>query len=196
METIYVTGDIDEAAFKRFDMKLTRLESDSCSDTKAYEIRVVLSSGGGSAYDALAFHDRIKHSPLYARVECYGTAFSAAVIILAAGDMRFMGANAWAMVHEDVTDVTKHDKVSNAEKSLGHSRRLETQWCSILEKDTGTKAEVWEKLHREETYLTAEECKSLGLIDTILGEETYLTAEECGLIDNILGGTDAGQSKD
>jgi ATP-dependent Clp protease, protease subunit len=176
METIYVTGDIDEAAFKRFDVKLIRLEGDIGPGFR--DVRVVLSSGGGSAYDALAFHDRIKQSPLCVHVECYGTAFSAAVIILSAGGTRSMGANAWAMVHEDVTDVTKHDKVSNAERAIGHGRRLETQWCSILEKDTGTKAEVWEKLHREETYLTAEECKSLGLID------------------NILGGTDAGQSQD
>jgi ATP-dependent protease ClpP protease subunit len=165
VETIYIVGEIDEAAFKRFDMKLTRLEQESDS----ISVRIVLSSGGGSAYDALSFYGRIRQSALHTEIECFGTAFSAALLILAAGDERRMDENAWAMAHEDTTDVAEYHKVAEAEKAIAHGRRLETQWYALLAERTSTNAAVWEHLHREETYLTPARCLELGLIDEIVG---------------------------
>lgn len=163
METIRIIGEINEDAFRRFDIKLTRLEEDDGS-----EARIILSSDGGSAIDAISFFDRIRQSPLSINIEGYGIVASAAVLILAAGDTRKLGKNAWVMVHEDITDVEDHHKVRDAEKILKHNRRLEDQWNTILESVTTTSREEWAKLHMNETYLTADECLEYGLIEELI----------------------------
>jgi ATP-dependent Clp protease, protease subunit len=162
METIYIIGEINEERFKQFDIKLTRFEKE------IKKVRVVLSSDGGSAIDAISFYDRIKQSELYITIEAYGIVASAAVLVLAAGDTRRLGKNAWVMVHEDVTDVTKHNRVTEAEKIVEHNRRLEDQWNTILEQSTTTTREEWAELHKNETYLTADECLEYGLVDEVL----------------------------
>jgi ATP-dependent protease ClpP protease subunit len=165
VETIYLIGSIDDAAFKRFDMKLTRLENESGREGS---VRIVLNSEGGSAYDALAFFDRIKASSLLTKIYLYGTAFSAAVLVLAAGKKRLMGKNAWVMVHEDTTDVEETQRVRAAVKELEHAIRLENQWCEVLAGVTKASAEKWDELHAVETYLSANQCLELGLIDEVL----------------------------
>jgi ATP-dependent protease ClpP protease subunit len=157
---ITIIGDIDEDQYVSF---LTQLEEQSNN-----MIDVVLSSVGGNAMTAIAIHDTIKADPRKFRVTVYGSCQSAAVLILAAGSIRRMSLNSWVMVHEDTSLVDKHMKVTEAEKAAKASRMFETQWNRILEEDTGTRADVWENLHKEESYLTAEQCLELNLIQEIV----------------------------
>lgn len=160
---IYITGEIDDSKFAVFSTAMNDSE-ESAHKT----IDIVLNSTGGNAYDAIAFHDRIKNSKKDVRITVYGACMSAAVLILAAGDIRRMSKNSWVMVHEDTTEVSDDMRVHDAEKILKHSRRLENQWDKLLEESTGTGADIWKHLHKVETYLLADECKELGLIDEIL----------------------------
>lgn len=163
MHPFYMIGDIDEIMFRRLHKFL-------CAKKTNEPVSIILSSGGGSAYDAIAIHDRLLLHLGPVNIHCYGTAFSAALLVLAAGTHRTMTPNSWVMAHEDLTDVTKHDKVTEAEKRLAHGRRLEQQWCKLLADATKTSVEEWEELHKNETYLSATECLELGLIDEILGD--------------------------
>jgi ATP-dependent Clp protease, protease subunit len=168
METIYIIGEINEDKFKQFDIKLSRLEGRFANNSETNNnVRVVLSSDGGSAIDAISFYDRIKQSELHITIEAYGMVASAAVLVLAAGDTRRLGKNAWVMVHEDVTDVEDGHRVTAAEKIVEHNRILEEQWNTILEQSTTTTREEWAELHKNETYLTADECLEYGLIDEV-----------------------------
>lgn len=158
---IRVIGDIDEDSFKEFSEELSQLEGESNKP-----ITLELCSGGGDAYAALAFHGRMIESACSMTVIVYGQASSAAVLILASGDARFMEAAAWVMVHED--SGKQVGTVVELEREAAHSRRMEVQWAHLLEVHTGTPASKWSELHKATTYLTAQECLKLGLIDKII----------------------------
>ena len=159
---IRIIGDIDEEAFARFDEELTLAEK------KHKDIDVILSSGGGLALDALAFHDRIKASTSNIHILAYGAIYSAAVLILAAGDSRRMSPNSWVMVHEDEVSLKKECRVKDAAKHILQSQRFEEQWSKLLAQSCSGTSEFWAKLHQKETYLTAQDCLKCGLIDEIL----------------------------
>lgn len=160
-----IYGDIDTEAFGKFSRQLCKLER-TCKLNTIIDISLV--SDGGSAYAALAFYDRIMCSSMKIHVNASGLVASAATLILAAGVVRRMTKNSWVMVHEDTTDVTKTMMVSQAEAALEHNREMETQWNKLLEERTGTSAEIWDELNKAETYMTAEDCMKLGLIQEIL----------------------------
>lgn len=160
---INIIGEIDDTSYAEFVEQLDDLESIIDDD-----ITIELNSCGGDAISALAFYDRIRLSKNNITIYVLGAAQSAAVVILAAGDKRIMSKNAWVMVHEDTIVLPEDARVSDVEKNAQVSRRLEDQWNKILEQETGTSAETWEQLHAEETYLDANECLKLGLVDKII----------------------------
>ena len=160
---IYISGEINEEAFVEFDKELSRLLVSKCK-----EIRVTLISEGGCAKAALAFFDRIVHSTKPVIITAIGSVESAAVLILAAGQHRRMHENAWVMVHEDSIEGIEGSKTSDLEKTAKHFRRMEDQWCYLLSLCTRTSQEQWSVFHRAETYLSALQCKNLGLIEEII----------------------------
>lgn len=158
---LYIIGDIDSENYAKFAEELTNLEASSEDP-----IEIELNSSGGTATDGLAYASRIQNSECHITVTGYGLVASAAIIILSAGYHRQLDKDAWAMVHEDECEF--NGRVTELEKYAKHMRRMEDQWNALLEKYTDTKKEVWEQLHKKETYLTAQECKDLGLIDEIV----------------------------
>jgi ATP-dependent Clp protease protease subunit len=163
---IYVIGDIDEEAYETFSKRLTVLEEKQ--HEKALWIRLELNSSGGSAIDAIAFYDRMRFSPFNFVVTVYGCAYSAAVLILAGGDHRRMSKNSWVMVHEDEYPAEDGVRVSRLKQVADHGRRLEDQWNELMSSGSDASPEEWAKLHKAETYLSAEECLGLGLIEEII----------------------------
>lgn len=160
---IIVAGDIDSDSYGHFSEALRELEM------KGYkELGIELSSGGGDAYSALAFYDRIQSTPIIINITATGLVASAATLIFVAGAKRYMTKNAWLMVHEDTISGIDNLKVSQLEKEAKHARRLEEQWVELFFKSTGIRHKIWENYNREETYLTSEECLKLGFIDGIV----------------------------
>lgn len=158
---ININGAIDNVSFLEFSKRLTALEAAGEGD-----IEVELHSEGGEAYAALAYAGRIRTSKCRIVIRAYGLVASAAVLILASGDIRCLEETAWVMVHED--EGSSEGSVSSIEASAKQLRRMETQWYDLLESLTDTSAEVWGKLHKDTTYLTAEECLTLKLVDKII----------------------------
>lgn len=161
---IRIIGSIDEDAFRKFSAQLLELE---LANSKA-SITIELSSGGGTATDALAIVGRIRSSPCYKfiNIEAYGLIASAAVMILAVCHLRSMSEEAWVMVHEDSGKI-KGD-VQTFEREAAHYRRMEDQWADLMAKYSTTSAEKWSNMHKATTYLTAKECLRLGLVDKII----------------------------
>lgn len=158
---INIIGSIDEEALSVFTEKMQELVSLSNKP-----IRITLSSGGGSSYDALAFASIIRLCPCDVIITAVGCVASAAVIVLAAGHYRKMSAESWVMVHEDSGKI-KGD-VATLERESEHLRHMENQWADLLESFTTTNAAHWRVLHKNTTYLTAKECLQLGLVDEVV----------------------------
>ncbi len=152
---IFMIGDIDHEMFSKFTRKLGRLEEESDE-----LVHIVLCSDGGTASIALAIHDRIKMSSCPISVCGIGLVASAAALILVAPEIRAMTSSSWLMVHDDEFTTREDARVVDGEKAYKHARRVEDQWNDLMAKATGTNADIWDKLHRAETYLTALECLS------------------------------------
>lgn len=167
---IYITDDIDNEAFTKFSRKVAALEAAEIGKQhKTKEpVHIELISGGGDTYSALAFFSRMRASPLKFHVTVYGLVASAAVAILAAGDLRIMTEDAWLMVHEDTTDGLEGLSVSEIERAAMQARRLEDQWATLLASVSTTSYDKWVDLHKSERYLNAAQCQVLGIIDVIL----------------------------
>lgn len=158
---INLIGDIDHEMYKHLKDELVNI--------KYHEpVNITLCSDGGDAMIALAIFDTLYFRVGWTTVTATGLVASAAVLILAAGHERKMTKNSWVMVHEDEVVLEEGTRVKKAEKDVAHARRLEVQWNDILCKATGSHPDVWAKLHENETYLNAEECKKLNLITEII----------------------------
>jgi ATP-dependent Clp protease protease subunit len=158
---IILSGEIDSDKYYAFSTELNELESGTSS------ITLELSSDGGDAYYALAIAGRIRNSSCDIIIHGYGLIASAAVLILASGDFRYLAKEAWVMVHED--SISEYEgTVSEMEKTAVHYRRLEEQWVELLAERTTANKVTWTDLHKAEKYLTAPECLKLGLADKLI----------------------------
>lgn len=161
---INVIGSIDWESFKEFNEKINELANVSVS--RKSDIHVYLASDGGEVHAALAFSAIIRICQHDIIITAIGNVASAATLILATGDYRYMTRESWAMVHEDSGDTT--GELAEREREIKHDRQLEDQWNGLMEKYTKTSSQEWEKLNKATTYLTAEDCLELGLIDKII----------------------------
>ena len=161
---INLIGDVDEAMYLAFVESLDGM----CEIDTDPDITVELSSHGGDAMIAVALFERIRLHKGTVTIKAIGPIFSAAVLILAAGDVRIMSKNSWVMLHEDLVAVSEDSRVSQAEIDIKNARLLEDQWNRLLSSVTNTNALEWAKLHEKECYLNADRCKVLGLIDKVV----------------------------
>jgi ATP-dependent protease ClpP protease subunit len=160
---LYIIGDIDHLSYLEFTKGLTDLEAQ-----KNKPIHIVLMSDGGDSNVALAFHDRIKMSPCKISITGIGLVASAAVLILIAAEDRSMTRNSWLMVHDDTPGSLKNLRVSQVEKELKDLKQMEEQWNILMAEATNQPAAMWDVLHKQETYLSAEKCLELNVIKEIL----------------------------
>lgn len=158
---IFLIDSINDESYEKFSRRVAALERES-----TLPIEVELMSSGGDAYSALAFSGRMRSSKCQFVIKAYGFVASAAVMILAAGDVRAMTKETWVMVHEDSGKA--NGSVTEMQKVALQWSAMEDQWATLLAEYTTTTAEVWRKLHNETKYLTATQCLDLGLIDEIV----------------------------
>ncbi len=150
---ILIIGSIDNDNFKVFCEEMTELEK------TPGDIHITLCSEGGDSYVGLAYYGRIVNSSCRTIITVYGMAFSAATIILAAGNHRIMHADSYFMVHDEECE-------SSAE--FQHMEVLETHWASILARHSNLSKQEWRQNSKETTYLNAQECLKIGLIDAVV----------------------------
>lgn len=163
---LYITDEVNVDMYVALSREMNKAYAD---DVKS--ITLVINSPGGDAYSALAIYDLIqsyKEHDIKFNTLGTGVVASAATLILAVGDKRALTKNAWVMVHEDVTEASRNDRVSTVERKAKHARQLENQWNKLLAKHTKLDAFKWESLNVPETYLTPEECLEYGLVDEVI----------------------------
>lgn len=159
---IKIIGPIDVDAFRLFSDQMEML----LQVDRSKAITIELYSEGGDVHIALAISAMIHRCPAPVQAIVYGYVASAATLVLASAKYRVMTKEAWVMVHE--ISLEFDEPLGSAQRELDQYARLENQWDDLLEKYTGTSAKDWAKLHKNTTYLSAEACKKLGLVDKII----------------------------
>jgi ATP-dependent Clp protease, protease subunit len=145
------------------------------SNITAKTINVHINSGGGDVFESIAIHNILKNHKATINVYIDGYAASGASVIAMAGDKVIMPRNTMMMIHKAWTLAA-----GNAKELRKIANDLEKIDTAVLESYTsrfvGDRSEL-ERLLDEETWLTAEECKILGLCDEI-SDEIELPDEE------------------
>ena len=136
------------------------------------DIEIVFSSGGGSIIDGFVLFDFIQE--LRSRGHCVttgslGMAASMAGILLQAGDHRWIGHQAWLMIHRAAFGAI--GKTFEIEDEVAWIKRIEARILDIFEKRSSlTKLKIKRNWDRKDWWISSDEALDLGLVDEIRGE--------------------------
>jgi ATP-dependent Clp protease protease subunit len=161
---IFLGSDVNEASANVVVAQLLFLQSE---DPKK-DIFFYINSPGGSVYDALAIYDTMQFITNDVQTVVIGVQASAAAFLLSSGTKgkRLALPNATVMIHQPSSGT--RGKVTDQEIDLRESLRIKSLLESIMAKNTGQKPE---KIHLDmerDKWLTAEEAKKYGIIDSIV----------------------------
>lgn len=138
-------------------------------------ISIYINSPGGSVCDGLfTIYDMMNYVKAPIHTVCIGTAYSAASLILAAGQKKERRAfpNAEIMIHE-----VQSGTIGSASVIERESARIKTLNSKLMDKlafHTGQSVDKIKSLCKDDTFLYAEEALQLGLIDKIVDDGKVL----------------------
>lgn len=139
---------------------------DALGKLKGEDVDIHLNSNGGDVFESIAICNTIKQHDGEVNICIDAMAASGASIIATAGKNVFMPSNAMQMIHKAWTiaagNADEMRKVAEDLDKIDSSVK-----ASYMTRFVGTEEEL-ESLLADETFLTAEECLTLGFCDEIL----------------------------
>lgn len=171
---VFVTGPIEDTVASLITAQLLFLEAENPKK----EIAMYINSPGGLVTSGLAIYDTMQYIRPSIQTLCVGQAASAASLLLCAGakGQRYSLPNSRILVHQpsasyrgQATDIARH-----AQEIVKLKRRLN----EIYAKHTGQTVEAVEKALDRDTYMTADEARSFGLIDEVYSRRPTLDGEK------------------
>jgi ATP-dependent Clp protease protease subunit len=138
------------------------------SEDPGKDISVYVNCPGGSVYAGLAIYDTMQFVKPEIATTCVGTAMSLGALVLAAGTKgkRTALPNAKILIHQlwgefegEVSDIEIH-----AREAIALKRRME----EIIARHTGQPFEKVSKDMERDYFMTAEEAKGYGIIDSVI----------------------------
>ena len=133
------------------------------------DIEIIFSSPGGSIIDGFELFDHIQHlrnQGHHITTGTLGMAASMAGILLQAGDTRWVGHQAWVMIHRAAFGAW--GKTHEIEDEVEFVKRIEERCLDIFAcRSKLTKAKIKKNWDRKDWWISAEEAKDLKLVDEI-----------------------------
>ena len=170
MATINIFGEIGWEVEASTVMQLIQ-------DTTDNELNVIISSGGGSAFEGLMIYDALKafssQEGNVVNTKILGLGASAASVIFMAGDSREMGEGSLLMVHNSWSQFMGNRQ--EVIDQLGTLEAIDNRMLNIFQKGTGLRAEDLEDLLNQETWMTVDVAMQYGFANTV-GETVSIAA--------------------
>ncbi|PTF96723.1 head maturation protease, ClpP-related [Staphylococcus chromogenes] len=130
------------------------------------QITVNINSGGGDVFSGVAIHNMLKSHKAHVTVKIDGLAASIASVIAMAGDKVIIPRNAMLMIHNAWTFAVGN--ASDLRKQAEDLEKINSVVInSYLDKNPDIDEDKLRSLMDNETWLTAQEAKDLGLVDVI-----------------------------
>ena len=160
---IFLGGGIDDDVANLVIAQLLFLEAE---DPKK-DVSLYVNSPGGSVTAGLAILDAMNHIKPDVSTVCVGMAASAAAVILAAGakGKRYALPNAEVMIHQPWGGA--QGQATDIEITAKHILATRDRLNRILAKATGQPLEKIEKDVERDYFMTSDEAKKYGLVDTV-----------------------------
>jgi ATP-dependent Clp protease protease subunit len=161
---VFITGPIEDGMASLVVAQLLFLEAENPKK----EISMYINSPGGVVTSGMAIYDTMQFVRPAISTLCVGQAASMGSLLLAAGEkgMRHALTNARIMLHQpsggfqgQASDIERH-----AEDILKMKRRLE----EIYVRHTGQSREHIERTLDRDYFMSAEEARKFGLVDSVL----------------------------
>ena len=161
---VFITGPVEDGMASLIVAQLLFLEAENPKK----EISMYINSPGGVVTSGMAIYDTMQFVRPAIATLCIGQAASMGSLLLAAGEkgMRHALTNAQIMLHQpsggfqgQASDIERH-----AEDIVKMKRRLE----EIYVRHTGKDKQTIERTLDRDYFMTAEEAKKFGLVDSVL----------------------------
>ncbi len=132
------------------------------------DIMLYINSPGGSVYDGLGIYDTMQHLKCDVATIGMGMQASMGAFLLSSGakGKRSLLPNSTVMIHQPSAGT--RGKVTDMEIDLKEGLRLKRLLNEIMAKNTGQKVDQIEKDSDRDNWMTADEAKKYGLVDSII----------------------------
>ncbi|MGZ5998002.1 MAG: ATP-dependent Clp protease proteolytic subunit [Rhizomicrobium sp.] len=161
---IFITGPVEDGMATLVVAQLLFLEAENPKK----EISMYINSPGGVVTAGLAIYDTMQYIRPPVQTFCVGQAASAASLLLMAGKKgeRFALPNSRVLVHQP--SASYYGQAADIARHAQEVIKLKHRLNEIYAKHTGrTVAEVEKALDRD-TYMTADDAKTFGIIDQVM----------------------------
>ncbi|MFC1802251.1 ATP-dependent Clp protease proteolytic subunit [Patescibacteria group bacterium] len=161
---IFIYGQIQDETINTFIAQLLFLEAE---DPKK-DITLYVNSPGGSVMAGLALIDTMNHIKPDVSTICTGMAASMGSVILASGTKgkRFALPNSEVMIHQPWGGF--QGQVSDLEITTKQFVKHKKKLTEMLTKATGQDYDKLEQDMDRDYYMSADEAKKYGIVDTVL----------------------------
>ncbi len=160
---IFITGEINDAVANTVVAQLIYLESrDPEKDISLY-----INSPGGSVSAGMAIYDTMNYIRCDVSTICIGMAASMGAFLLSSGTKgkRFALPNAEIMIHQPLGGA--QGQASDIQIQAKQILKIKNKLNTILAENTGKDISVIERDTDRDNYMSAEESRQYGLIDTV-----------------------------
>ena len=161
---VFLSSPIDDAVANLIIAQLLFLESEDPEK----DIQLYVNSPGGSVYAGLAVYDTIQHVRSPVSTFCVGIAASMAAVLLAAGERgkRFALPHSRILIHQPLGGF--QGQATDIDIQAREILNIREELNKILAKHTKQPIERIKKDTDRDYYMSSEEAKEYGIIDTIV----------------------------
>ena len=165
---IFLGREIDASFANVIVAQLLFLESEDPDK----DISIYINSPGGIVTDGLAIYDTIQYIKPDVSTICFGQAASMAAVILAAGaeNKRFALPHSRIMIHQPLGGA--QGQATDIEIQTREMLRIKKLLNEILARHTNKTADDIYRDTDRDNFMTAEQAKEYGIIDTIMDKRT------------------------
>jgi ATP-dependent Clp protease protease subunit len=163
---VFLIGEVSEASVAYACVQIMSLNLQNNEP-----ITLFVNTYGGSIHEMYALYDVIQLSSAPVRTFGLGKVMSAGVLILASGQKGHRAASASCSIMVHAASGGARGTIREMATTINHVIELENRMWTALAHETGRSAEDWYERTGQGTrdvFLSAEEAKELGIIDTVL----------------------------
>lgn len=132
------------------------------------DVSIYINSPGGSVYAGLGIYDTMQYISSDVSTICTGMAASMAAVLLVAGEKgkRFALRHSRVMIHQPMGGA--QGQASDIEITAREIKKLKHELYTIIADHSGQPYDKVEKDSDRDYWMTAEEAKNYGMIDSVL----------------------------
>lgn len=171
---IFLTGEVHDYVSSLICAQLLFLESENPSKDIAFYIN----SPGGVVTSGMAMYDTMQYIKAPVSTVCIGQAASMGSLLLTAGekDKRFALPNARIMIHQPSGGAS--GQATDIQIQANEILRIRSRLNEVYVKHTGQKLKVIEEAMERDNFMSADEAKDFGIVDTVVESRSEIPGSD------------------